>query len=126
MAVLRLLLWCEQNADLDAKLPLLATYLEHVGLASSRFRGILAVGLTRFHGPGSEPSPTFTELSASSCIDRRRRWKSPASVYADGRRGPTYRVAQARSATQRANSIGWGDGSPMALRESQTVLNIPS
>jgi integrase/recombinase XerD len=36
MAVLRLLLWCEQNADLDAKLPLLATYLGHVGLASSQ------------------------------------------------------------------------------------------
>jgi integrase len=36
MAVLRLLLWCEQNADLGAKLPLLATYLGHVGLASSQ------------------------------------------------------------------------------------------
>jgi integrase/recombinase XerD len=35
-AVLRLLLWCEQNADLGAKLPLLATYLGHVGLASSQ------------------------------------------------------------------------------------------
>src|SRR5260370_32921168 len=36
MAVLRLLLWCDQNADLGAKLPLLATYLGHVGLASSQ------------------------------------------------------------------------------------------
>ena len=36
MAVLRLLLWCEQNVDLGAKLPLLATYLGHVGLASSQ------------------------------------------------------------------------------------------
>src|SRR5438045_9491764 len=36
MAVLRLLLWCGQNADLGAKLPLLATYLGHVGLASSQ------------------------------------------------------------------------------------------
>jgi integrase len=35
-AVLRLLLWCEQNADLGAKLPLLATYLGHVNLASSQ------------------------------------------------------------------------------------------
>jgi integrase/recombinase XerD len=35
-AVLRFLLWCEQNVDLGAKLPLLATYLGHVGLASSQ------------------------------------------------------------------------------------------
>ena len=35
-AVVRLLLWCEQNVDLAAKLPLLATYLGHVGLASSQ------------------------------------------------------------------------------------------
>ena len=35
-AVLRLLLWYEHGADLDAKLPLLATYLGHVGLASSQ------------------------------------------------------------------------------------------
>ena len=35
-ASLRLLLWCEQNVDLDAKLPLLAAYLGHVGLASSQ------------------------------------------------------------------------------------------
>jgi integrase len=35
-AVLRLLLWCEQDIDLGAKLPLLAMYLGHVGLASSQ------------------------------------------------------------------------------------------
>ena len=35
-AVLRLLLWCEQNVDLGAKLPSMATYLGHVGLASSQ------------------------------------------------------------------------------------------
>ena len=35
-AVLRLLLWCEQDVDLGAKLPLLATYLGHVGLTSSQ------------------------------------------------------------------------------------------
>ncbi len=35
-AVLRLLLWCERNIDFGAKLPLLATYLGHVGLASSQ------------------------------------------------------------------------------------------
>lgn len=35
-AVLRVLLWCVQNADLGTKLPLLATYLGHVGLASSQ------------------------------------------------------------------------------------------
>lgn len=32
----RLLLWCEQNADLGARLPKLATYLGHVGLSSSQ------------------------------------------------------------------------------------------
>ena len=35
-AVLRLLLWCEQNVDLGAKLPLLAAYLGHTGLASTQ------------------------------------------------------------------------------------------
>lgn len=35
-AVLRLLSWYETGADLRAKLPLLATYLGHVGLASSQ------------------------------------------------------------------------------------------
>ena len=35
-AVLRLLIWYEQGADLSAKLPLLATYLGHVGLSSSQ------------------------------------------------------------------------------------------
>lgn len=35
-AALRLLLWYEQGVDLDAKLPLLATYLGHVGVASSQ------------------------------------------------------------------------------------------
>ena len=35
-AVHRLLLWYERDADLDAKLPLLATYLGHVGLGSSQ------------------------------------------------------------------------------------------
>jgi integrase len=35
-AVHRLLLWYEQDADLAAKLPLLSTYLGHVGLASSQ------------------------------------------------------------------------------------------
>jgi integrase len=35
-AVHRLLRWYEQNADLDAKLPLLVTYLGHVSLHSSQ------------------------------------------------------------------------------------------
>lgn len=35
-AALRLLLWCEQNVNLGARLPFLATYLGHVGLASSQ------------------------------------------------------------------------------------------
>jgi integrase len=35
-AVHRLLLWYEEDADLGAKLPLLATYLGHVGLESSQ------------------------------------------------------------------------------------------
>jgi integrase len=33
---LRLLLWCQQDADLGARLPVLATYLGHVGLSSSQ------------------------------------------------------------------------------------------
>ena len=33
---LRLLLWCQQDADLGARLPVLATYLGHVGLRSSQ------------------------------------------------------------------------------------------
>jgi integrase len=52
-AVLRLTLWCEQNADLGAKLPLLATYLGHVELASSqRYLQLtqdLVVEVTRRH-----------------------------------------------------------------------------
>ena len=36
MAVFRLLSWYEAGADLRAKLPLLATYLGHVGLASTQ------------------------------------------------------------------------------------------
>ena len=35
-AVLRLLVWYEQGEDLSAKLPLLATYLGHIGLVSSQ------------------------------------------------------------------------------------------
>ncbi len=34
--MLRLLLWCEHDADLGAKLPLLPTYLGHVDLTSSQ------------------------------------------------------------------------------------------
>jgi integrase/recombinase XerD len=35
-ASLRLLLWCEQGADPGTHLPLLATYLGHVGVTSSQ------------------------------------------------------------------------------------------
>jgi len=35
-AVLRLLTWYEQGVNLNAKLPLLATYLGHIGLATSQ------------------------------------------------------------------------------------------
>lgn len=35
-ATLRLLLWCEEGADLGTQLPRLATYLGHVGLTSSQ------------------------------------------------------------------------------------------
>ena len=35
-AVLRLLAWYEGGADLNAKLPLLATYLGHVGMATTQ------------------------------------------------------------------------------------------
>ena len=36
VAVLRLLVWYQQDADLGARLPVLATYLGHVGLAGSQ------------------------------------------------------------------------------------------
>jgi integrase len=36
-AIHRMLLWYKQGADLGAKLPLLATYLGHVGLSSSQY-----------------------------------------------------------------------------------------
>jgi hypothetical protein len=85
-----------------------------------------ADGLTRFHGPVSESSPMFTDLSARSCIDRRGRRKSPVSVYADDRHGPTHQRTQGRAATQRAKSIGWCDGLHGALREGQTAPKIPS
>jgi site-specific recombinase XerD len=35
-AVLRLLRWYESNADLQTKLPLLATYLGHIGMTTSQ------------------------------------------------------------------------------------------
>jgi integrase len=35
-AMLRLLVWYEHDEDLSAKLPLLATYLGHIGLATSQ------------------------------------------------------------------------------------------
>jgi hypothetical protein len=68
----------------------------------------------------------FTDLSARSCIDRRGRRKSPVSVHADDRHGPTHQRTQARAAAQRANSIGWCDGLHGALREGQTVPKIAS
>ena len=68
----------------------------------------------------------FTDLSARSCIDRRGRPKSPVSVYADDRHGPTHQRTQARAAVQRANSIGWCGGLNGALREGQIALKIPS
>ena len=36
LAVLRLVLWCQQDADLGARLPALATYSGHVSLNSSQ------------------------------------------------------------------------------------------
>ena len=36
-AVHRMMLWYEQGADLSAKLPILATYMGHVGLSSSQY-----------------------------------------------------------------------------------------
>src|ERR1039457_1945566 len=90
------------------------------------FPWIGADGLTTFHDPGSESSPMFTDLSARSCIDRRRRRKSLLFVDAEDRRGPTHPGAQARAGSQRANSIGWCGGSHGALREGQTAPKIPS
>src|SRR5664279_5541129 len=90
------------------------------------FPGFWADGPTRFHGPGSESSPMFTDLSARSCIYRRCRWISPVSVYADDRRGPTHRGEQARAATQRANPIGWCEGLARGRSgKGQTAPNIP-
>jgi integrase len=36
-AVHRMMLWYEQGADLGAQLPILATYMGHVGLSSSQY-----------------------------------------------------------------------------------------
>ena len=83
------------------------------------FPGFGADGLTKFHGPGSESSPMFTDLLALACIDRRRRRKSPVSVHADDCHGPTHQRTQARAAAQRANSIGWCDGLHGALRKAK-------
>ena len=47
-----MMLWYEQGADLGAKLPILATYLGHVGLASSQYYLRLTedlVGVTLSH-----------------------------------------------------------------------------
>ena len=85
-----------------------------------------AGGLTRLHGPRSESSPMFTDLSARSCIDRRGRRKSPVSIYADDRHDPTHQRTQARAAVQRANSIGWCGDSHEGLREGQIAPKIPS
>jgi len=68
----------------------------------------------------------FTDLSARSYIDGRRRRKSPVSVYADDRRGPTHQGAQARAATQRANSIGWGEAPHGGPQEGQTAPSMLS
>jgi integrase len=52
-AILRMMLWYEQGADLGARLPLLATYLGHVGLSSSQYylrltEDLLGVVLNRY------------------------------------------------------------------------------
>jgi len=52
-AIHRMLLWYEQGADLNAKLPLLATYLGHVGLSSSQYylrltEDLLSVIISRY------------------------------------------------------------------------------
>ncbi len=52
-AILRMMLWYEQGADLGALLPLLATYLGHVGLSSSQYylrltEDLLGVVLDRY------------------------------------------------------------------------------
>jgi hypothetical protein len=70
------------------------------------FPGFWADGLTRFLCPASESSPMFTDPSARSFTDRRRRRKSPVPAYGDDRRGPAHRAAQAQVATQCANSTG--------------------
>ena len=64
----------------------------------------------------------FTDLSARSCVHRRRRGETSRSVYADDRRGPVVRGAQARAATHRANSIGWWEASHGALRKAKSPI----
>ena len=96
MAVLRLLLWCEQNADLDAKLPLLATYLGHVGLASSqRYLQLtqdLMGEITRRHqarfgylinegGFDEPPHAPHIALGILSSLSRRRAGRQPPYNY---------------------------------------------
>ena len=91
------------------------------------FPGLGADGLTRFHGPGSELSPMFTDLSARSCIDRRRRQKSPVSVY--GRRTAMVQHITERKRGQQLSaptqSDGW-DGLHGTFREGQITPKIPS
>ena len=86
----------------------------------------MADGLTRLHGPGSESSPMFTDLSARSRIDRRGRRKSPLFVYADDRQGPTH---QRRKRGQQLSAPTQSDGTMArtgALREGQTNPKILS
>jgi hypothetical protein len=85
-----------------------------------------SAGLIRFDSSGSELSPILTDLSAHSCMDRRRQQKSHVFVCADERRGPTHRGAPTAAAVQRAKSIGWQDGSYRALREGKAASKIPS
>ena len=66
----------------------------------------------------------FTDLSARSCVHRRRRGEISRSVYADDRRGPVHRGAQARAATHRANSIGWWEALHGGAPKGQITHNM--
>jgi hypothetical protein len=79
-------------------------------------------GLTRLHGPGSESSPMFTDLSARSCIDRRGRQKSPVSVYE--RRPPCVQHISQRKRGQHLSASTKSDGA-VACRGAQGRPNRP-
>ena len=90
------------------------------------FPGFRADGLPRSHGPGSESSPMFTDLSAHCCIDRGRRRKPSFRLRRRPPRSGTSGMCKRRQEAPRASSIRWCDDPHGALREGQTAPKVPS